>query len=68
MQKWEYIWIVGGTDPFDTITVDGRKIRIDEHMNNLGQLGWELVTVTLQNGSITAGRKFTYWLKRPKAE
>ena len=66
MQRWEYLWLllkVGIAGGFD-VSVSGRTFmgqQTLDFLNNLGQQGWEMITVIAHIN----GMEFTAWFKRP---
>ena len=64
MQKWEYLRVVmEWTDLSGWNWSDGSKKNTNDHLNELGKLGWELVSVAVfASGKVW---EHSYYLKRP---
>jgi hypothetical protein len=65
MQKWEYRWVVV-PHSLGKMKVGGDKVRARDHVNDLGEQGWELVAV--EQGWPGAGiSDYILFFKRPRA-
>ena len=65
MQKWEYQWVVV-PHSLGKMKVGGGKVHARDHVNDLGEQGWELVAV--EQGWPGAGiSDYILFFKRPRA-
>jgi hypothetical protein len=65
MQKWEYQWVVV-PHSLGKMKVEGGKVQTRDHVNDLGEQGWELVAV--EQGWPGAGvSDYILFFKRPRA-
>ena len=65
MQKWESQWVVV-PHSLGKMKVGGSKVHVRDHVNDLGEQGWELVAV--EQGWPGAGiSDYILFFKRPRA-
>lgn len=58
--KWEYLNYVGHSNYNDYLNQWYTDEILEDELNKLGEIGWELVSMSQDNKSA--------WLKRPKVE
>jgi len=64
MQRWEYLWVVI-PNSLGKMKVAGEKVHALEYINQLGDEGWELVSV--EQGFPGSGLSdYILFFKRPK--
>lgn len=64
MQRWEYLWVVI-PNSLGKMKVAGEKVHAFEYVNQLGDEGWELVSV--EQGFPGSGLSdYILFFKRPK--
>ena len=64
MQRWEYTWVVVPNN-LGKVKVNDRKVQVYDHVNAMGEDGWELVAVE-QRLPGTALSDFVLFFERPR--
>ncbi|MCK5817455.1 MAG: DUF4177 domain-containing protein [Candidatus Marinimicrobia bacterium] len=63
MKKWDYKVVEFGSGGFLGGNINTQKV--ETQLNELGKLGWELVTSYSTNAGYGATKKLVYTLKKP---